>query len=94
MENRQKFEDVELQVLLDEDDSQTQTQTQLAEQLDVSQKAFLQSATRGDKDSEDWQMGLLNADELNDKEMKKRKTAKTHVTFCSLGTKESRFCNV
>ena len=34
-ENQKKYEDVELQVLLDEDDSQTQKQ--LAEQLSVQQ---------------------------------------------------------
>ena len=45
-----KFEDVELQASLDEDD--TQTRKQLAEQLGVNQQA-VQSAARYGKDSED-----------------------------------------
>ena len=54
MKNRQNnLEDVELQALLDEDDSQTQKQ--LAEQLGVSQEAV--SKMRDEKDSEDRWMG-------------------------------------
>jgi len=49
-----KYEDVKLQVLLDEDDSQIQKQ--LAEQLSVSQQA-ISNRLRDGKDSESRQMG-------------------------------------
>ena len=74
-----KFEDVELQASLDEDDSQTQKQ--LVEQLGVSQQAVSNRLQEMGK--------IQNSDgrvphELNKRQMEKRET---HVTFCSLGTK-------
>ena len=61
-----KFEDVELQVLLDEDDSQKQ----LVEQLDVSQQAVSNRVREMEKiqETDKWV-----PHELNDKKMKKRK---------------------
>ena len=54
-----RYEDVELQALLDEDD--LQIQKQLAEQLSVSQHAvFFQSPTRDGKDSEGRQLDEWN----------------------------------
>jgi len=50
-----KYEDVELQALLDEDDSQTQKQ--LAELLTLVNKLFPIAYKRDGKDSESRQMG-------------------------------------
>ena len=78
-----KFEAVELQALLDEDVSQTQKQ--LAEQLVISQQVVSDRRR---------QMGKIQMiarwvlHELNDRQIEKRKT---HMTFCSLGTKWSHF---
>ena len=77
---------MELQVLLNDDDSQTLKR--FAEQLDVSQQAVSDRMRKIQKTSR-WV-----PHELNDGLMEKRKSSKTHVTFCSLGTKESRFCIV
>ena len=77
---------MDLQALLDEDDSQTQKQ--LAEQLGVNQQAVFNRLR---------EMGTIQktdrwvSHKLNDKQMEKHKWAKTHVTFCSLATKESCF---
>ena len=51
MKTAKKFEDVKLQALLNEDDSQTQKQ--LAEQLGVSQRAVFNRLREMGKDSED-----------------------------------------
>ena len=73
-------------VELDEDDSQTQKQ--LAEQLGVSQRAVYNQQRK---------MGKIQKSckwvphELNDTQMKVRKT---QATFCSLCIKGSRFCIV
>ena len=81
-----KFEDVELQALLDEDDSQTQNR--LAEQLGVDQQAVFNRLR---------EMGKIQntnrwvPQELNARQMEKL-SPKTRVTFCSLGIKGSRFC--
>ena len=69
---RKKYEDVELQALLDEDDSQKQ----LAEQLSVSQQAVSNRLGEG-------RFRKL-ADECHMNWTKDRwRGAKTHVTFCS-----------
>ena len=73
-----RYEDVELQALLDEDDSQTQKQ--LAEQLSVSQQAVSNRLREMGKIQK---VGRWIPHEL-----------KTHVKFCSNDTKESRFCIV
>ena len=68
MENRQKFDDVEFQALLDEGDSQTQKQ--LAEQLGVNQQPVFNQLRK---------MGKIQKTArwipyaLNDRLMKKRK---------------------
>jgi len=62
-----KYEDVELQALLDEDDSQTQRQ--LAEQLSVRTSCF-QLPLRDGKNSESRQMV---PHELNERQMDRRK---------------------
>ena len=68
-ENRpKKFEDVALQVLLDEDDSQTQKQ--FAEQLSISQQAVSKRAQEMVKIQKS---GRWVPDELNDMEMEKGK---------------------
>ena len=50
-----KFEDSELQALLDEND--TQSQTQMTEMLNVSQKNNFQPFKRYGKHSKVWKMG-------------------------------------
>jgi len=67
-ENRPKNEDVELQVLLDEDDSQTQKQ--LAEQLSVSQQAVSNRLREMGKIQK---VGRWVPHELNEKQMEGRK---------------------
>ena len=74
-----KFEDVELQASLDEDDSQTQKQ--FAEQLGVSQQVV---SYRPQEMGKIQNSGRWVPHELKDRQMEKRKT---HVIFCSLGTK-------
>ena len=83
VENRQKLEDVDL---LDEDDSQTQKQ--LVEQLVVSQQTVSNRPREMGKtqNTERWALR-----ELNDRQMEKHKT---HMIFCLLVTKGSRFCIV
>ena len=53
-----KFEDSELQALLDEDDAQTQQQ--LADQLNVTRKAVSIRLKSNGKDPEDGKMGSMN----------------------------------
>ena len=81
-----KFEDVELQALLDEYDSKAQKQ--LAEQLGVSQQAVFNRLREMGKIQN---TGRWVPHELNDRQMEERKNI---VIFCSLGTKRSRFCIV
>ena len=66
--NRQKFEDVELQALLDEDNSQTHKQ--LAEQLGVSQRIVSDRLREMGKIQKS---GRWVPHESNDKQMEKRK---------------------
>ena len=69
-------------MLLDENDSKTQKQ--LAEQ--VSQQAVYNRLR---------EMGMiLNNDRWVPHLLNDRQITKTHVTFCSLGTKGNRFCIV
>jgi len=75
-----KYEDMELQALLDEDD--LQTQKQLAEQLSVSN--HLREMGKIQK------VGRWMPHELNDR----WRGAKTHVKFCSNDTEESHSCIV
>ena len=78
MENRKKFEGLELKALLGEDDSQTRKQ--LVEQLSVS-KQVVSNLLR--------EIGKIQKTarwvphELNDRQMEKRNT----LTLCSFGTK-------
>jgi len=79
-----KFEDSELQALLDEDD--TQTQQQLANQLNVTREAVsirLKSMGKIQK------MGKWIPHELNEKDS--RKTEKPLAKCCSPDTKENHF---
>ena len=64
MENRQKIEDVELQTLLGENDSQTQKQ--LAEQLDISQQVVYNRLREMGKIQK---TGRWVPHELNDRQM-------------------------
>ena len=66
-----RFEDVELQASLDEDDSQTRTQ--LAEQLGVSQRAV---SARLRKMGKIRKSGIWVPHELNDGQTKKRKNTR------------------
>jgi len=59
-----KYEDVELQALLDKHDSQTQKQ--FAEQLSIVNKLFLIAYER-------WERLRKSADELNERQMERRK---------------------
>jgi len=81
-----RYEDVELQALLDEDDSQTQKQ--LAEQLSVSQQAVsnrLREMGKIQKTGRWYRMSWTAG---------RWRGAKTHVKFCLHDTKGSRFCIV
>ena len=78
-----RYEDVELQALLDKDDSQTQKQ--LAEQLSVSQQAVSNRLREMGKTGR-WIRMSWTADRW--------RGAKTHVKFCLHDTKGSRFCIV
>jgi len=80
-----KFEDSELQALLDEDDAQTQQQ-QLADQLNETQEAvFIRLKSMGKLQK----MGKWVPHELNERQQENRKiTCENH---CSPGTKESHF---
>ena len=77
-----KFEDVKLQALFDEDDSQIQKQ--LAKQLEISHQDHMGKIQK---------IGRWVSHEMNDRQMV-QKSSKTHVTFYSFGTKGSRFCIV
>ena len=78
-----KYEDVELQALLDEDDSQKQ----LAEQLSVSQQVV---SNRLQEMGKIQKIGRWVPHELNERQ----RGAKTHVKFCSNDTEESHSCIV
>ena len=84
-----KFEDSELQALLDEDDAQTQQQ--LAEQLDVTREAV---SIRLKAMGKIQKMGKWIPHELNERQQDssmRDKRGKRLVKSCSLDTKESRF---
>jgi len=78
---------VELQALLDEDDSQTQKQ--LAEQLSVSQQAVSNRLREMGKIQK---VGRWVPYELNERQ--RWRGAKTHAKFCSNDTEESHSCIV
>ena len=84
MENRKKIDDMELQVVLDGDNSQTQKL--LDEQLDVGQQAV---SNRPREIGKIQKIDRWVPPELNDREMEKRKNTRD---ILPLGTKESRFC--
>ena len=73
---------MELQVLLGEKDSQTQKS--LINRLGFSQQAASNRLREMGK--------IQRTDRWIPHELNNWKSAKTHVIFCSLGTKGSRFC--
>jgi len=77
-----KFEDSELQALLDEDDAQTQQQ--LANQLNVTREVSIRLKSMGKIQK----MGKWIPHELNEKDS--RKTEKPLAKCCSSDTKENR----
>ena len=87
-----KYEDVELQVLLDEDDSQIQKQ--LAEQLSVSQQAISNRLWDG-KDSESRQMGATWIERETDGEAQKHgnfaRTIQKKVILASYRTGDEKW---
>jgi len=82
-----KYEDVELQALLDEDDSQTQKQ--LVEQLSVSQQA-VSNRLRGMGKIQKVDRWVPHMSELNERQMERRK----NTCEILLDTEESHSCIV
>jgi len=81
---------LELQALLDEDDSQTQKQ--LAEQLSISQQAASNRLREMGKIQKVGRWVPQNMGELNERQ--RWRGAKIHVKFCSNDTEESHSCIV
>jgi Zn-dependent peptidase ImmA (M78 family) len=84
---QKKFEDSELEALLDEDDTQTQQQQQLADQLNVSREDISRRLKAMGKIHK---IGKWVPHELNERQQENRKK-KLFAKCFSLGTKESHF---